>query len=148
MKLLNKIERWFPSLSFQKDAFDFDLWTGRGLCATPARLPSLPENTFKLGKGPQGEVWRPFTFLFVPSPVVLALSFLPGIYTILRHLFGIPLGGIKYNLYLLTGTLATVLVAILYPTMSLHNYYLFISIFFAFAYLNPDFEIYLFFFSQ
>lgn len=54
-------------------------------------------------------------------------------------------GEFRFNIYLLTGYVATVAVSFLFPMSPSSNSFLFGSIFLAFAWLYPDFVIYLFF---
>lgn len=97
----------------------------------------------------QGEVWRLVTFLFTPpaagwfGPIGVLISLY------VTFLFGRALesywGDFKYNVYILIGWLATGGAAFLTPLAPADNVYLMSSIFLAFAYLNPDFELLLFF---
>jgi membrane associated rhomboid family serine protease len=95
----------------------------------------------------EGQVWRPVTFLAIPpfsNPIFLAfywyLFFLMG--TALERYWGVA----RYNLYLLIGLVASVGVSFLTPEQPVSNAFLQGSVFLAFAFLNPDFELYLFFF--
>ena len=95
----------------------------------------------------EGQVWRPLTFLLIPpfgNPICLAfywyLFFLMG--TALEHYWGVA----RYNLYLLSGFLASVGVSFLTPEQPLSNAFLQGSVFLAFAFLNSDFTLLLFFF--
>lgn len=94
----------------------------------------------------QGEVWRLVTFLFIPPdthPVFLLfawyLFYLMG--TALENQWGV----FRYNLFLLAGWLGTAAIAFLPPCLPVTNAYLAGSVFLAFAYLFPDFQILLFF---
>lgn len=99
----------------------------------------------------QGQVWRPFTFIFEP-PVVTKEPF--GIMFVvfgwmvfymmgnaLEHFWGV----FRYNLFLGIGWLLTVAVAALFPAQEATVLFIGTSVFLAFAYLNPDFEFLLFF---
>lgn len=94
----------------------------------------------------QGEVWRLATFLIVPpvTNIIFACFF-----WYLFYLMGTSLeahwGNFRYNVYLIVGTIATVAGAFLTPTMPASNAYLEGSVFLAFAYLFPNFELHLFF---
>ncbi len=93
-----------------------------------------------------GEVWRLATFLLVPPPVSpLFVAFALYIF----YLFGNTLeqhwGALRYTLFLLFGWALTVGLAFLAPRMGVSNLFLAGSVFLAFAYLNPDFVMYLFF---
>ena len=94
----------------------------------------------------EGQFWRIVTFLFVPpsiSPLLLILSwyvfFLMG--TALEHNWGTA----RYNLFLLIGYTVTIVVSFAFPNVYVSNVYLLGSVFLAFAFLNPNFELYLFF---
>lgn len=94
-----------------------------------------------------GEAYRLLTFVFFPPlghPIfvffALYLFFLMG--TALESAWG----AFRFNLFLLTGYLATVGAAFLFgPNEPATNLYLGGSVFLAFAILNPDFELRLFF---
>lgn len=99
----------------------------------------------------RGEVWRLFTFLFIP-PVgyrgtvditlfAFVMYFLYFIGNTLEGYWGV----LRYNLFLLTGWLLTVGLAFVTPIDTGSNLFIAGSIFLAFAYLHPDFVIYIFF---
>ena len=92
-----------------------------------------------------GQVWRLVTFLFVPPQssalfILLALYFYYFIGGALENAWG----SFMFNAFYLIGALGAVIAALVsgYGT----NYYLNMSLFFAFALLYPDFEFLLFFF--
>src|SRR5262249_22750296 len=86
------------------------------------------------------------TFVMIPS-LTNPIFFFFAMY--LLFLMGTALenhwGTIRYNLYLLIGWLATVIVAVALPTGPATNTALMESIFLAFALLYPDFQLLLFF---
>ncbi len=89
-----------------------------------------------------GEVWRLATFVLVPPnahPVFIAfawyLFYIMG--TALEHSWG----AFRYNAFLGAGWLLTVAVAFLNPLSYASNLFLAGSVFLAFAWLNPDFEL-------
>ncbi len=94
----------------------------------------------------QGEIWRLFSFVFIP-PSLHPIFILFGLY--IFYLMGTALEGewgeFRYNLFLGTGYLATVAVSFVTMDDASSVAYLGGMIFLAFAYLFPDFEIYLFF---
>jgi hypothetical protein len=104
------------------------------------RLQLVPEQVLA------GEVWRLATFVIVP-PFGNIVGLLFGWY--LFYLMGTALevywGAFRYNVYLLIGYLATVGVSFLVPDQPASNAYLMGSVFLAFAFLNPDFELYIMF---
>jgi hypothetical protein len=103
----------------------------------------------------KGEVWRLVTFLFIPpraSPLFMAFAWY------FFYLMGTALenhwGTFRYNLFILLGWLATLAAAALAALLpearlalpaGMTNVYLGGSVFLAFAFLYPEFEIYLFF---
>jgi hypothetical protein len=97
-----------------------------------------------------GEVWRLVTFLFVPPVTTLTMTsaiFLAfGWY--LFYLMGSALeqhwGVFRYNAFLLLGWLLTVGAAFFTPVEYGTNGYIAATVFLAFAYLNPDFVMYIF----
>ncbi|WP_438480571.1 hypothetical protein [Oleiharenicola lentus] len=93
-----------------------------------------------------GEAWRVITFLFYPPsshPVFIAFAWY------LFWMMGSSLesywGVFRYNLFLFVGWALTVGVAFLFPYNATTNLFLAGSVFLAFAFLNPDFEMMLFF---
>lgn len=96
----------------------------------------------------EGQVWRIFTFILMPpsaSPVFLIFAWY------LFWMMGTALenhwGTSRYNLFLLLGWALTVAVAFVSPTsfIPVSNAFLAGSVFLAFAFLAPDFELLLFF---
>jgi hypothetical protein len=94
----------------------------------------------------EGEVWRLFTFLVEPPMDNLLFAFF---FWYLFYLMGTALeqqwGAFRYNVFLLIGYLATVAAAFLVLEAPATNGFLQGAVFLAFAYLYPNFEIYLFF---
>lgn len=94
----------------------------------------------------QGEPWRLFSFVFMP-PNANWLFIAFALY--LFFLFGNSLeehwGALRYNLFLLTGYLLTVGLSFLTPTAPATNLFIGSAVFLAFAYLYPDFTMYIFF---
>lgn len=94
----------------------------------------------------EGEVWRLLTFLAIPPTTNPLFALL---FWYLFYLMGTALeqtwGAFRYNLYLLLGYLANVGAAFLVPEIAASNIFLQATVFLAFAYLNPDFQLYIFF---
>jgi len=98
-----------------------------------------------------GEWWRAFTFIFVPPVTTVSMTgaiFLAfGWY--LFYLMGGALeqhwGVFHYNAFLVLGWGLTVAAAFVTPGAYASNGYIAATVFLAFAYLNPDFVMYLFF---
>jgi hypothetical protein len=98
-----------------------------------------------------GQIWRVVTFLFVPpslsTDVFSLISMAFGWY--LFFLMGTALehnwGAFRYNAFLFVGWLLTVASAFIAPLAPASYVYLAGSVFLAFAYLNPDFALMVFF---
>ncbi|MGC9260372.1 MAG: hypothetical protein ACP5I8_09910 [Phycisphaerae bacterium] len=91
-----------------------------------------------------GQWWRIFSFVFIPPSYNVLWMFL-DIYFF--FLIGTALentwGSLHYNVFLFIGWLATVAAAFLVPGGAVTSLYLFGSVFLAFAFLYPDFVIYI-----
>lgn len=94
----------------------------------------------------RGEVWRVVSFIFVPPmahPIFMAFAWY------LFYLMGTALeeywGAFRYNLFLWVGFLATVAAAFAVPGSVASNAFILGSVFLAFAFLHPNFELMLFF---
>jgi len=92
----------------------------------------------------QGEVWRIFSFIFLPPIenvlfMVLALYFYYFIGSGLEYNWG----AFRFNVYYFTGIIMLIISGFIVGYTS--NEYLNLSLFFAFATLYPDYEIRLFF---
>lgn len=105
-----------------------------------ARLQLLPSAVLK------GEVWRLVSFVAIPPQTNLLFAFFAWY---LFYLMGTALEGhwgtFRYNVFLLSGYLATVAVAFLHPDQPASATFWMGSVFLAFAYLYPTFTLYLFF---
>ena len=91
-----------------------------------------------------GQWWRLLTLLIVPPPMhPVFIIFYLFIYYFIGTALEARWGAFRYDLYLLIGYVATVLV-VLIPGAIVTNFYLMESVFLAFAWLYPDFEFLLF----
>ena len=91
-----------------------------------------------------GEVWRVFTFLFLPpESSIIFIVFALYLYYILGSALEKEWGAFGFTLFYLIGAIGAI--ASGFITGYATNYYLNMSLFLAFAILNPDFELYLFF---
>ena len=93
-----------------------------------------------------GEWWRLVTFLFIPPLTNPIFAFFAWY---LFYLMGSALeghwGAFRYNLFLLAGYAVTVIVAFLFPFSAATNIFIGGSVFLAFAWLFPDFQLYILF---
>ncbi|QXD25393.1 hypothetical protein F7C95_05725 [Opitutia bacterium ISCC 51] len=95
----------------------------------------------------QGEVWRLFTFLFVPElgwgPIFLLLGWYVFWFTS-QGLIA-QWGAFRYNLFIWMGLLFTILISFVSPFNWYTNFYIELSVLLAFATLYPNFEFRLYF---
>ena len=93
-----------------------------------------------------GEWWRLITFLFIPPLTNSIFAFFAWY---LFYLMGGALeghwGAFRYNVFLLVGYLVTVAVSFIMPFYPATNIFIGGSVFLAFAFLYPEFQIYIFF---
>jgi len=93
-----------------------------------------------------GEWWRLITFLFIPPLTNPIFAFFAWY---LFYLMGGALeghwGAFRYNLFLLIGYLVTVAVSFLFPIYPATNLFIGGSVFLAFAFLYPEFQLYILF---
>ena len=152
MSLLDRLERRFrrfaiPQLTRFLAMAQGAAWLLANVMPRQQGKPDLLE-TFLLfpDKVWQGEVWRLVTFLFYPPGTSILSLF--GIY--LFWLMGTALEGhwgtFRYNIYVLIATLATIAVTFgLQQGGPANNIFIGTSVFLAFAFLYPDFQLMLFF---
>ncbi len=93
----------------------------------------------------RGEIWRLFTYIFIPPAAsLLWIFFILYFY----YMVGVGLerewGSFRFNLYYFTGMIATAFAAFIVG-QGATALYLNLSLFLAFAYVYPDFEVLLFF---
>jgi len=151
MSLLTRLERLLgrfaiANLSLYLVAGQVLFWGLAVLTGFPLeRIALLPVAVFA------GEAWRVVTYLLVPPPVN------PGAFGVvmtafawyLFYLMGTALehywGNFRYNAFIGLGWFLTTAVAFLTPAVYASNLFLAGSVFLAFAQLNPDFELLIFF---
>ena len=100
----------------------------------------------------QGEAWRLFTFVLMP-PVVGQVSLTGALFLAMSWYFFYMIsqalesywGVFRFNLFFLLGWFLTVAVSFLTPNVPASYAFFAVSVFLAFALLNPDFELYIFF---
>ncbi|MDO4977434.1 MAG: hypothetical protein Q4E53_09260 [Eubacteriales bacterium] len=98
-----------------------------------------------------GQPWRVVTFLLaVPSTSIIYLIFAVLFYYSIGRQLCMVWGAFKYNLYMLTGILATIVGSFLYYAVThevyifMDGYYIYLSMFLAFATIFPDAMVYLY----
>ena len=96
-----------------------------------------------------GEWWRLGTFLLEPPRPgffgIVFIAFAWWMFFMMGSALEEYWGDFRFNLFLFTGYLLTVAVSFLQPEGYVDNAFLYGTIFLAFAYINPDFEMVLFF---
>ncbi|HEG42745.1 MAG TPA: hypothetical protein ENH94_01720 [Phycisphaerales bacterium] len=106
----------------------------------PAQMAFVPKLVL------EGQIWRLITFVLVP-PFRTPISIFFGLY--LFYLVGSALenhwGAFRYNVYLLIAYVSTVIFAFFTPGYAATNVFIGGSFFLAFAFLYPDFQLYLMF---
>lgn len=94
----------------------------------------------------RGEPWRLVSFLFLPPATnFVFIAFAWWMFFLMGNALEAYWGAFRYNVFLLLGYGLTVGLAFLNPAAVVGNEFLAGSVFLAFAYLNPEFEIMLFF---
>lgn len=146
MDFLKNLERRFGRFAIH----DLTLYLvgGQGLALLLGM--SMPGQMMNMLLIPQavmaGEWWRLFSFILTPpsgNPIFAVFALY------LLYFMGVSLenhwGTFRYNLFVLIGYLMTIAAAFATPMMPASNTYITGSIFLAFAYLFPDFQIMLLF---
>jgi len=93
-----------------------------------------------------GEPWRLLTFFFVPpisNPVCIAFGWY--LFWLMGSTLETYWGTFRFNIFIFGGYLFSVAVGFLTPDYPVANAFMAGSVFLAFAYLNPNFELCLFF---
>jgi membrane associated rhomboid family serine protease len=146
MKLMDKVERSIYRLRI-RPFFRYIIFAMAGIYLLQMFFPTFNIiNLLSLYMPAvfHGQIWRLLTFLLVPpdnSPlfVLLSMYFYYFIGTALENRWGAP----RVMLYYAIGALGAILAALL--TQFGTNMYLYMSMFFAYAILNPENQILLFF---
>lgn len=93
----------------------------------------------------QGEVWRLISFAFIPpSYSLIFFALVLYFYYIIGQGLEAEWGSFRFNLYYLIGVLSTIGAAFIAGTLATSSY-IYLSLFLAFAFIYPDYEIRLFF---
>ena len=92
----------------------------------------------------QGEVWRVITFIAIPPPAgPIFIVFALYLYMLIGSSLEGQWGALKFNLFYLCGMIGTIIAGLITGFATSH--FLNLSLFLAFAMLNPNFELRLFF---
>ncbi len=93
-----------------------------------------------------GQLWRIISYVFVPmfnDPISQTFSLY--IFYLMGSALEYYWGTFRYNFYLFVAYVATVLVSFITPVFPASNMFIYTSVFLAFSFLNPNFELHLFF---
>lgn len=92
-----------------------------------------------------GEWWRIVSFVAMPPGFGMLVAFALYLFYLYGNALEQHFGVLRYNLFLLSGYLMTVALAFVSPGYPATNLFLGGAVFLAFAFLNPDFVLNLFF---
>jgi hypothetical protein len=146
MKFLNKLERRFGQFAITN--LTYYLIGGQVIVFLLSVLyPQSIELLLLSGNRVlEGEFWRILGFLFYPiSTDYFWTIFVWYIYFLYGSALERQWGAFRYNLFVGISFAATVIASLILSDLVFTNIYLYTSIFLAFAYLFPDFRLYLFF---
>lgn len=93
--------------------------------------------SFNRAKILQGQVWRLFTYIFIPNSTGLWLFLLLFAYYGIGRMVEAVWGSLKFNLFYLTGVIIMDVAAMVFGTVA-STYYLNLSLFLALATMYPD----------
>lgn len=152
MPFLDKLERMFGWLAIRNLALYIVMGQVAVLFASMLQVIDVERLLYVPTLVTRGEWWRVITFLFVvpapPPTAILSFVFLAfGWY--LFYLMGGALeaqwGAFRFNAFLFLSYALTVAFSFITPNALVTNAFILGSVFIAFAYLNPNFELMLFF---
>jgi hypothetical protein len=146
MKLMNRLERTLAPWAVPHVTLGLIVLQSLMWCLMQARPEIVGNLILDRSLLLRGEWWRLLSFVLLPptdNPIFLFFALW------LLYLMGTALeaqwGAFRFNLYLLIGYLATVACVFVGPDDIATNTYLMGSIFLAFAFLYPEFQILIFF---
>jgi hypothetical protein len=146
MNLLDKLERKFHRFCIPH--LTYILIIGQVIVFFLDYAKVIPIEYFVLtgSKVISGEYWRLATFLFIPIPrnIIFAI-FIWYLYFLYGSALESTWGTFKYNVYIFMSYILTISISFIMPDALITNAYIYLTIFFAFAYLFPDFTLYIFF---
>ncbi|HEX4053646.1 MAG TPA: hypothetical protein VHX86_05225 [Tepidisphaeraceae bacterium] len=144
MKLINRLERRFGAYAIPNLTPYLILFQGFTFFISLTKPDYVMKLVLSHDQLFAGQWWRLLTLLIVPPPMhPVFIIFYLFIYYFIGTALEARWGAFRYDLYLLIGYVATVLV-VLIPGAIVTNFYLMESVFLAFAWLYPDFEFLLF----
>lgn len=152
MKWIYKLERKFPNAGI-RNLMTFIIIGQAMVAGVELLAPDIMISTFlrfSWGYILQGQVWRIFTFLFVPQGgTIIGVAITFYLYYFIGEQLEATWGTFRFNAYYWFGALGAIIAGILSHYLWFGaagtNYYLHLSLYLAFAVLYPDVELLLFF---
>lgn len=149
MSLLDKLERVFGRFAIPNISLYIVIGQVFVLLGYLAGRLDLSYFVLRANLVQAGEWWRIFTFILMPPPPgfggYLLVAFAWYLFYLMSNALEHHWGTFRFNLFLFVGLALTVGASFLTPGASATNTFIAGSVFLAFAYLNPDFELSLFF---
>src|SRR5487761_1137853 len=146
MSMLDKLERRFGRLAIPNLTLLLTCAQAIGFGLIWSKTTTWDNMALLMTEVADGQVWRLGTFLFLPATMSpIWLFFALYMFYLMGSTLEAHWGEFRYNLYLGIAYVATLLGACLSPDEPATNVYLGGSVFLAFAYLYPNFEILVFF---
>lgn len=152
MNFLDKLERRFGALTIHNIAIyivagQVGIWLlSFGYVNSDGSNALLERMLFDSSLVLQGEIWRIFTFPLIPpfaDPIFLIFAWY--IFYMISSALESQWGAFRLNLYMIIGAILGMAAGFLLPGFPISNAIWGQTIFLAFAYLFPDFELRLFF---
>ncbi len=114
------------------------------LSRTPQGAAIIGQLQFSAALIAQGEIWRLVSFVFIPPSFSIWVFFILYFYYLLGARLEAEWGSLRFNVYYFSGVAFSVLAALI-TGEGADALYLNLSIFLAFAAIDPDFSILVFF---
>lgn len=145
MKWLDKLERKFGRFAIRGLMTYIIGFTGFAFILIKLDYSYLGKLTLIPSAVLRGEVWRLITYIFIPDTFdILWIIITLYLYYMIGNQLEHEWGSFKFNVYYLVGMLGTT-IAVLLTGGSGTARYLNLSLFLAFAYLYPNYELLIFF---
>ena len=146
MSLLDRLERIFGRFAVPNLSLYIVIGQVFVLFSGMLHLISLEKLVLVPALVADGQWWRVLTFIFFVLPPGGALGYLfLAFQWYLFYLMGSALenywGVFRFNVFLFIGIALTIGLSFITPEVPVPNTYVLMSVFLAFAYLNPDFEL-------
>ncbi len=147
---MNKMERWFAPIAINNITLYIVIAQVFVLLSQKLGMIDMRQLDLVPALVLEGQIWLLFTFVAIPPPSDGTLG--PVFVAFALYLFYLYggaleqyLGMVRYNLFLFVGYVLTVVIAFVSPLTPATNMFLGGAVFLAFAFINPDFTLQLFF---